>query len=60
MRDTAFQAMIPVGLIIDTVNVETDKIMVTARADGTSAACPDCGWSSTQVHSRYCRRLLDL
>jgi len=35
------------------------SVRVTARATGSSAACPGCGTASRRVHSRYERRLLD-
>jgi hypothetical protein len=60
VRDASFDTMTPAELIIDTVTAEADRVLVSSRAVATSAACPDCGRVSTQVHSRYHRRLLDL
>ncbi|MFC4960715.1 transposase family protein [Streptomyces mauvecolor] len=50
---------------IDDVDVEAvtaafGTVDVTARGRGVSAACPDCGRSSTRVHDSYQRRLKDL
>lgn len=60
MREAAFRTMTPAGLVIETVTTEADRVLVSARAVGKSAACPDCGRASAQVHSRYHRQLLDL
>ncbi len=59
-RHASFQAMSPAGLVIDTVATETDRIVIAAHPAAQDAACPDCGATSGQVHSRYERRLLDL
>jgi transposase len=50
----------PAGLIVDDIEVEGDRIVATARSTSRSSACPDCGWISTRVHSRYQRSLADL
>jgi hypothetical protein len=42
------------------VSIETDRVLVCTRAVATGAACPECRWLSTRVHSRYHRWLLDL
>ena len=60
MRHASFQAMSPAGLVIDTMVTETDRIAIAAHPSAPDAACPDCGTTSAQVHSRYERRLLDL
>jgi transposase len=60
MRHASFQAMSPAGLVIDTMVTETDRIVIAAYPSAQDAACPDCGTTSAQVHSRYERRLLDL
>jgi transposase len=60
MRKAAFQTMTPAGLVIDAVATEAERLLVSTRAAGTIAACPDCGRPSNRVHSRYHRRLLDL
>lgn len=59
MRCTAFQAVSPAGLVIDTVIAEADRLLIIARPVNLEAACPECGRRSGQVHSRY-RRLMDL
>ena len=60
MRDTSFQAVSPVGLVVDAVTTEADRLLVIARPTTLEAACPECGTRSGQVHSRYDRRLMDL
>jgi transposase len=60
MREAAFRTMMPAGLVIETVATEADRVLVSARAVGKSAACTDCGRASAQIHSRYHRQLLDL
>jgi transposase len=50
----------PAGLVIDAVTTETDRILIATHLAALHAACPDCSMISTQVHSRYERRLLDL
>ena len=37
-----------------------DRIRIDICVDSNSARCPDCGGTSTSVHSSYTRRLRDL
>ena len=60
MRHSSFQAVSPAGLVIDTVTTEAERIVIAAHCAARYPACPDCGITSDQVHSRYERRLLDL
>lgn len=60
MRHTSFRAVTPAGLVIDSVTTEDDRMLIEAHPAASSAACPDCGNVSSQVHSRYERRLYDL
>ncbi|HEY0340479.1 MAG TPA: ISL3 family transposase [Steroidobacteraceae bacterium] len=60
MRDTLFRAMWPAGLIVETVATEENRITINAHPAARDAACPDCAVTSSHVHSRYERRLLDL
>ena len=55
MRKVAFQTMTPTGLVIDAVTTEAETLLVSTRAAGTGAACPDYGRLSNRVHSRYHR-----
>jgi transposase len=60
MWNTSFRAITPAGLVIDNVRADQDRVLVAAHPVAGIATCPDCGAASTQVHSRYERRLLDL
>ena len=60
MRQGSFQAVSPIGLRIETVTTEPDRLLIIARPTAPDSACPECGHRSGQVHSRYDRRLMDL
>ena len=60
MWNASFRGVTPVGLVIDSVTADQDRVLVAAHPVASLATCPDCGVVSTQVHSRYERRLLDL
>ncbi len=49
-------------LSVDNVCVHDDltKVEVTVCSQMEDATCPSCGCKSTQIHSRYNRRLSDL
>jgi transposase len=53
-------ALVPVGLIVESVIQLEDSIRVTARAGIQVATCPLCGSPSRRVHSRYVREVSDL
>jgi zinc-finger of transposase IS204/IS1001/IS1096/IS1165 len=53
-------ALVPVGLIVESVAQLDDSILVTARAGIQAASCPLCGSPSRRVHSRYVREVSDL
>jgi transposase len=53
-------ALVPVGLIVESVAQLEDSILVTARAGIQVASCPLCGSLSRRVHSRYAREVSDL
>jgi transposase len=55
-----FETLPPAGLLIDGIEIESDRIVIGARCRGEQGVCPDSQWSSDRVHSRYERRLLDL
>ena len=48
-------ALVPVGLIVESVAQLDDTILVTARAGIHVATCPLCASPSRRVHSRYVR-----
>lgn len=53
-------ALVPVGLIVESVAQLDDTILVTARAGIQVATCPLCASPSRRVHSRYVREVSDL
>jgi len=53
-------SLLPVGLIVDRVVVDPDRVTVAVRARGAAGSCPLCRRPSRRVHSRYARRLGDL
>lgn len=53
-------ALLPPGLIIETVRIEEDGVAAAARSRGVGSACPGCGKLSRRVHSHYVRSLSDL
>ncbi len=60
MRRGSFGAISPAGLLVEAVTTEPDRLLIMARPIAADAACPECGKRSSQVHSRYDRRLTDL
>ena len=53
-------ALIPKGLRVIALKLEDDNITIHARSISATARCPICKHVSSQVHSRYNRRLADL
>src|SRR5664279_1164611 len=53
-------ALVPVGLIVESVAQLDDTILVTPRAGIQVATCPLCASPSRRVHSRYVRQFSDL
>src|ERR1019366_6664240 len=53
-------ALVPVGLIVESIAQLDDTILVTARAGIQVATCPLCSSPSRRVHSRYVREVSDL
>jgi transposase len=47
-------------LTVDRLLPAPDRILLVARSNSRSAACPTCGRTSARVHSSYSRRLADL
>jgi transposase len=52
--------MSPVGLMVDTVSIESDRVLVGAHPIALDAACTGCGQRSARIHSHYERQLQDL
>ena len=53
-------ALVPVGMVVESVAQLDDSIFVTARAGIQVASCPLCGSPSRRVHSWYVREVSDL
>src|SRR5665647_2509021 len=53
-------ALVPGGLIVESVAHLDDTILVTARAGIQVATCPLCESPSRRIHSRYVREVSDL
>jgi zinc-finger of transposase IS204/IS1001/IS1096/IS1165 len=53
-------ALVPVGLIVESLAQPDDSFLVTARAGIQAATCPLCGSPARRVHSRYVREVSDL
>ena len=52
--------LIPPALTAETVSQDADTIIVAARYVAPSRSCPQCGTSSSRIHSRYGRTVCDL
>jgi transposase len=50
----------PAGLLVDTVEAEPDRVVITARSGAPNACCPACGIACSRVHGHYWRTLADL
>jgi transposase len=46
-------------LRIDRITLKTGRVRIEAATTSSNALCPGCGVTSTRVHSRYTRRLVD-
>lgn len=53
-------SLVPAGLIVDGVAIESDLVVVRVRSPVAACRCPDCGAISRRVQSRYWRRAKDL
>jgi hypothetical protein len=52
--------LIPAGLLVRQILPAPDGLVIVTASRDRAAACPDCGFLSAVVHSRYERRLQDL
>jgi transposase len=53
-------SLLPAGLAVEQVVVNSDRVVVAVRARAATASCPLCRRRSRRVHSRYVRHLGDL
>lgn len=62
MMDQRFRpaSLVPAGLIVDDVAIESDLVVVRVRIPVAACRCPDCGAISQRRLSRYRRRAKDL
>ena len=52
--------LIPAGLVVDRVVTDPERVIITTHLSAGCASCPDCGRSSSRLHSHYVRTLADL
>jgi transposase len=63
MKETVMSpgiSLATLGLSIERIEANPDKLLILARSTSTTAACPVCGGQSAHIHSRYQRSLADL
>jgi transposase len=53
-------SLLPAGLAVEQVVVNSDRVLVAVHARAATASCPLCRRRSRRVHSRYIRHLGDL
>lgn len=51
---------VPDGLHVDDLTLDPSGLLLLARTTAAQAFCHNCGHTSSRVHSRYWRTLLDL
>jgi transposase len=52
--------LLPKGLQLEGLSLETGRASIRARSGATRCVCPVCGHCSSRVHSRYLRTVSDL
>ena len=52
--------LLPKGLQLESLSVETGHVSICARSGARRCICPVCGGGSSRVHSRYVRTVSDL
>ena len=56
----ASHELLPRGLKLEGLSVETGRVSISVGSDSTRSSCPVCGHRSARVHSRYLRTVSDL
>ena len=56
----ASHELLPKGLELESLNVETGRVSIHVGTGATRCICPVCGHGSSRVHSRYLRTVSDL
>ena len=54
------RSLLPLGLVLEAIEVTPDTITISARREAGAGHCPSCGVCSDSVHSLHRRRVLDL
>ncbi len=52
--------IVPAGFVVESTEIDEQRVAATIRAVSHSAGCPTCGTNSTRIQSRYSRRASDL
>ena len=52
--------LLPEGLHLDGLSIETGRVGIHASSGSSSGICPSCGRGSSRAHSRYSRTVSDL
>src|SRR6202021_3250336 len=50
-------ALVPSGLVIESVSDSSDSIILAVESEAGTAECPLCGARSRRIHSRYHRQV---
>ncbi len=52
--------LVPSGFVVERLEIDADRVVVSVRAIASAGVCPSCGACSQRVQSRYWRRAADL
>jgi transposase len=52
--------LLPEGLHLESLSIETGRVSISVSPGSKSCVCPLCGCGSSRVHSRYSRTVSDL
>jgi transposase len=56
----ASHEVLPRGLKLESLSIETGRVSISVGSDSTRSPCPVCGHRSARAHSRYRRTVSDL
>lgn len=56
----ASHELLPRGLKLESLSIETGRVSISVGSDSTRSPCPVCGHRSARAHSRYLRTASDL
>src|SRR5215208_6103509 len=60
MRAVVSHELLPKGLELESLSLETGHVSICAQSGASRGTCPLCGHGSSRVHSRYVRTVSDL